>query len=329
MPSRRLTLAAAMAAPLAAPRPGRTQGFPQRPIRVFCTGPAGSSTDLPLRAVTDFMARRLGQPVIVDNRSGAGGALAAQAVVQSRADGHTLGNCTVSVLRAAYMTPSVTYDPMADFSYVAQLGGYTVGIAVKADAPWRSWAELMDWARAHPGQLIYAASGIGTGGHIAMEIVARQAGIEAVFVPYRGSSDVLGALLAGSVNVISDGAFWAGAVRDGSLRLLAISSSARRIPRYPDTPTLNELGYEFDGTASLGIIGPHGIPEEAARPLQVAMREAMQDPGVRAVFDRFDLTPGFVDGPDFDAAMRRIASQERGVLNTLGLLRGAAGRENR
>lgn len=325
MLARRLLLAA----PLAVPRLAQAQGFPQRPIRVFCTGPAGSSTDLPLRAVTEFVARRLGQPVIVDNRSGAGGALAAQAVAQSRADGHTLGNCTVSVVRAAYMTPSVTYNPMADFSYVAQLGGYTVGIAVKADAPWSSWAELIDWARAHPGELVYAASGMGTGGHIAMEIVARQAGIQTVFVPYRGSSDVLGALLAGSVNVISDGAFWAGAVRDGSLRLLAVSSSTARIPRYPDTPTLNELGYEFDGTASLGIIGPQGIPEEAPRPLQAAMRGAMEDAGVRAVFDRFDLTPGFLDGSAYDTAMRRIAAQERDVLGTLGLLRGAAGRDSR
>lgn len=91
----------------------------------------------------------------------------------------------------------------------------------------------------------------------------------------------MGALLAGSINVVSDSAFWSGAVRDGSLRLLAIGSSARRIPRYPETPTLNELGYEFDGTASLGIIGPRGIPEEALRPLQAAMRDAIQDPGAR------------------------------------------------
>lgn len=326
MLSRHFVLTIALSAPLAAPHLARALGLPQCPIRVFCTGAAGGSA---AARSNEFVARKLGQRVIVDNRSGAGGALAAQAVAQSRADGFTFGNCNINVVCAAYMTPSITYDPNADFSYVAQHGGYTAGSAVKADAPWHSWAELIDWARARPGQLVYAASGIGTGGHVVMEIVARQAATETIFVPYRGSSEVPGALLAGPVNVISEAAFWAGAVRGGSLRLLTVSCSATRISRYSDTPTLNELGYESDGTASLGIISPRGISEEATHSLQAAMREAMKDPHMRAVFDRFDLTPGFLDGPDSDAAMRRIAAQEHGALGTLGLLCGASGRDNR
>ena len=316
--TRRAGLGLGLGAALA--RPSLAQGrFPDRPIRLIVPWGAGGSTDILMRALGDAMSRRLGQPVVIENRAGAGGILGAQLLAGgTRPDGYVLSQIPISVFRYPQMVARPPFDPMRDFTYIAQITGYLFGVVVKADAPWRSFDELLTYAKANPGKVTYGTPGSGTSLHITMEQIAAARGIEWVQVPYRSASENMQSTLAGNTQVSAETSGWSELVAAGQLRLLC-TWGAERAKRFPDAPTLKEMGIDIVSTSPYGIAGPAGMDPAVVRALEEALREAAADPAHVAVLDRYDMSPAFLGSEAYTAAARRQYEEDGAMIRRLGL----------
>ncbi|KAA2212553.1 tripartite tricarboxylate transporter substrate binding protein [Teichococcus oryzae] len=296
--------------------------FPSKPIRMLVPWAPGGATDVQMRALCDAATRVLKQPVVVENRSGAGGILGAQALAAgTRPDGYTLSQMPVSVFRYPQMVEKPPFNPMADFTWIAQLTGYLFGVVVRADAPWKTFAEFLDDAKRTPGKMSYGSPGAGTSLHITMEQIAQGRGIEWTHVPFRGAAENIQALLGGQINASADSSTWAELVKDGRLRLLC-TWGATRARRFPDAPTLREAGIDIVSESPYGIAAPAGLPPEVTRILQDAFRDALVDPAHQAVLERYDMAAAYLDSQSYTAAARRQYEEDGQMIRRLGLKAG-------
>ncbi|MEO3475097.1 tripartite tricarboxylate transporter substrate binding protein [Roseomonas sp. CAU 1739] len=314
--SRRALLAAPTA--LATPAAAQT-GFPDRPIRLLIPWPPGASADVFLRAVADQAGRRLGQPVIPENRPGASGTLGAAALKDARPDGYTIAQFFSGVHRAMLLADRPNYDSIDDFTFIVQLSGSVHGICVHADSPWKTLDELFAAARANPGRLTYGTLGASSVQHMTMLDLAQRAGVEFTHVPYRGGGELTTALLSRQVDMIADASGWAPTVADGRFRLLVVWGSAR-MPRFPDVPTLRESGFDVVVDSPYGIAGPKGMDPAAVARLHDAFRDALDDPSTRQVMERFNLPRLYMNTADFAASQPDSKAAERAGLARAGLL---------
>jgi tripartite-type tricarboxylate transporter receptor subunit TctC len=315
----RFTRRAALALPAALATPAIAQTrFPDRPVRMLVPWAAGGTTDVQMRALCDLAARRLGVPVVVENRPGAGGVLGAQALLNERPDGHVLSQMPISIFRHPQMASRALFNPLEDFSWVIHVTGYLFGVVVRADAPWRNLGELLAFARANPGRINYGTPGVGTSLHITMEQIAGARGIEWTHVPFRGFSENVQSLLAGQTQVLADSSGWAELVRSGQLRLL-VTWGAERAKSFPDAPTLRESGVDIVSTSPYGLAGPRGMAPETVRVLHEAFHAALFDPAHVAVLDRFDMQPMYLGPDEYAAFARRQFAEEGEMIRRLGL----------
>ena len=314
--SRRVALAlpgAALAAPALAQ--GR---FPAHPIRLYVPWTAGSSSDVQMRSLAELAQQSLGQPVVTENRPGASGTLHAQALAAARPDGHTLGQMHLSVVRRPFLVRQPLWDTVADYTHILRLCGWMYGVAVKADSPHRSWGDLVAFARANPGRLTFATSGIATTNHLAMEDLGAREGAQFTHVPYRGSSEGMTAVLSGQVDCIADSSVWVPQVEAGQMRALCVWSAAR-VPRLPGVPTLKELGHDMVVTSPYGVSGPRGMDPGVVRVLHDALKAALFSPANAAVRGQFDMTEKYLDSRDYAEFIARRAEYERAMVQRLGL----------
>ncbi|MBU6272767.1 MAG: tripartite tricarboxylate transporter substrate binding protein, partial [Betaproteobacteria bacterium] len=172
--------------------------WPTQPVRLQIAFPAGGPTDLTMRVLAENASKIVGQSVVVENRPGAGGTLPAQAMQQSRPDGHALAQIPLGVFRLPYTT-RISWDPVKDLSYILGITGYAFGIVVPSDSPIKSWADFVAWARANPGKLSYGSTGVLTSPHLTMEDIAQRVGIELNHIPFKGSADMMQAILGGQI----------------------------------------------------------------------------------------------------------------------------------
>ena len=187
------------AASLAAPAfLAQAQSFPNKPIKLVIAFPAGGPTDITMRALADNASKILGQPVIVENKPGAGGTLPAQQLQTAPADGYTVAQIPLGVFRLPYTT-KINWDPVKDISYVLNVTGYAFGLVVPADSPLKTWTHFVAWAKANPGKLSYGSTGTMTSPHLTMELIAQQLGLELLHVPYKGSADLMQSILGGQI----------------------------------------------------------------------------------------------------------------------------------
>ena len=311
---------AAASALLATPRSVRAQGkFPERPIRLLVPWPPGGSADAQLRSLAEISQRRLGQPVVIENRAGAGGTLHAPVLArEARPDGYMLGQMHLSVIRRTFLVRNPQWDPVADFTPVIGLTGWLFGVAVRADSPLRTWRDYLDHARAEPGRLTYSSSGIATTNHLAMEEIAQKEGVEFNHVPFRGSNEGVTAVLGGQVASIADSSAWAPHVEAGQMRLLCVWS-AERAARFADVPTLRELGYDMVVTSPYGIMGPKGIDPGVVRVLHDAFRDALFDPANVRVRGQFDMPLEYRGTEECQEFIARRVDYERAMVKRLDL----------
>ncbi len=252
------------------------QGFPNKAITVVVPYGAGGPTDVQMRALAAAAAKDLGQPIVINNVPGVGGTLGPATMARTAApNGYTVGVVVGSLFRLPHLQ-KVDYHPLNDFSYIIGLTGYTYGVAVSADAPWKSLAELMADAKRRPGEISVGSSGRATAGHIMIEKLALAAGVKFNFVPYKGASDMMPAMLGRHLDVWADGGFGTG-VDAGKLRLLATAGDAREA-RWPAAPTLKELGYDVVINSPFGLAGPKGMDKAVVQVLHDAFKKAMADP---------------------------------------------------
>ncbi|MBL8384358.1 MAG: tripartite tricarboxylate transporter substrate binding protein [Burkholderiales bacterium] len=319
MNQRRLLLKSAAAAAGLAAAPGlvRAQAFPTRPIKYICPWPAGGSTDIVMRAFAESAGKALGQTVLVENKPGAGGTLGAIEMVNARPDGYTLAQLPISVFRIPHMQ-KVQFDTLRDFTWIACLTGYTFGFVVRADSPIRSIKDLVDYARANPGKFTYGNTGTGTSPHLAVEEFAQKAGIQLQPVPYKGNAENMQAVLGGHVMGASDATGWGPHVDAGKLRLLATYGS-KRTKRWPNVPTLDELGYKTISDSPFGVCGPKGMDPGVVKVLHDAFKKTLDDPAVQAVLDKYDQQVIYLDTAAYTKYARDTFASEKALIERLGL----------
>src|SRR5260370_3418127 len=227
------SLARTLALGLVLPLSAMAQEFPSRPITLICPWPAGGSTDTHLRRFAEIAAKYVGQPVLIENRPGGGGTIGPGPVPHTATpDGYTLPQTHMGAFRIPHMQ-KLPWDPVRDFTYIIGLSGYTFGVVVKSDSPFKSFRDLLDYARAHPGKMSYGSTGTGTSPHLLMEEVASKAGVQFLHVPFKGNADSTQALLGGHITAHEGGARWGRVVRPGSLPLLATLRQQRDRPGRP------------------------------------------------------------------------------------------------
>ncbi|MCB4821961.1 tripartite tricarboxylate transporter substrate binding protein [Roseicella aerolata] len=310
--------AGAAAAGLAAP--ALAQGrFPNRPIRFLIPWPPGGSLDALHRQMFEVMNKDLGQPVVVENRPGARGTQAAIFLInQAQPDGYTLAHHHLSILRHPFLTKLKTWDPIADFTYIMQVSGFTFGTAVRADSPYRTFKDLIEAARKNPGRLTYSTSGIATTNHIAMEDILAREKVEMTHIPYRGAQEGVTALLGKQIDVVADAQAWRPNVESGDLRLLSIWTR-ERVPSFPDAPTLRELGYDMVVTSPYGITGPKGMDPEIVEFLHQAFRKAYHDEASQAIIRRWDMPQEYLPPAEYLAFAKQRVEYEKQMVTKLGL----------
>lgn len=234
-------------------------------------------------------------------------------------DGYTIGQVPITVYRHALMN-KVPWDPVADLSPIVQVSGTTFGVLVPASSPWKSLNDLLTWAKARPGELILGSTGIGTTAHLATEEILLQNNIRYVHVPYRGTADQMIGVAGGQVMAGVNSTGFAPWVDQGKIRVLAIFS-AQRSPRWPDAPTLRELGYEQSVcTSPWGVAAPHGTPETVVQRLHDAFAKAMQSERHLQELARYDQTLDYLNTRDYRQAVLDTVEREKRLLQRMNLL---------
>jgi tripartite-type tricarboxylate transporter receptor subunit TctC len=310
---------ALLAAGSALAAPARAQGkFPDRPIRMIIPWTAGSSSDVQMRSMCEEAQKTLGQPVVIENRPGASGTLHAQALAAAKPDGYTLGQMHLSVVRRPFLVKQPLWDTTKDYSHVMRVCGWTYGVAVKADRPWKTWAEFVAAAKAKPGELTFATSGIATSNHLAMEDLAIREGIQLTHVPYRGSSEGVTAVLSGTTDCIADSSAWMPHVESGTMRALCVWTEVR-LPKLPEVPTLKQLGHDMVVTSPYGISGPKGIDPEIVAALHDAFKGGLDSAANTAVRGQFDMQAQYLSSADYTRYITERAAYEQAMVKRLGI----------
>ena len=297
--------------------PASAQAFPNKPIKLVIAFPAGGPTDITMRALAEGASKVLGQPVIVDNKPGAGGSLPAQALQSAPADGYTLAQIPQSIFRLPYTT-KMTWDPVKDISYVINVTGYAFGVVVPTASPLKSWGDFVAYAKANPGKLSYGSTGNLTSPHLTMEHVAQKADIKLLHVPYKSSADLMQALLGGHLMAASDSTGFAPQVEAGKLRVLNIWGD-KRLAKFPDAPTLKELGYDIVQNSPFGIGAPKNTPEAVVKRLHDAFKTAMEQPAYVDALHRYDMVPIYMSSAQYRQFAQDTFAREKTLIEQLGL----------
>jgi tripartite-type tricarboxylate transporter receptor subunit TctC len=293
------------------------QSFPAKPVTLIVPWPAGGSTDIYFRKLGEVTARHLGQPLVIDNRPGGSGMNGPATMAKTaRPDGYTISQLAISAFRVPHMQ-KVDWDPISDFTYIIGLAGYTFGVVVKADSPFKTFNDLLAYARANPGKLSYATPGHGTSLHLAMEEVAAKAGVQFLHVPFKGYADGAIALMGGHVMVQVDSTGWAKQVDAGAQRLLATLGDKRT--RW-GAPTVKELGVDTVSNSPFGLVGPKGMPREVVKVLHDAFKKSLDDPEYLKVLATLDQPAWYMSSEDYARWAVDMLKAERATIERVGLL---------
>ncbi|UUZ77581.1 tripartite tricarboxylate transporter substrate binding protein [Polaromonas sp. P1(28)-13] len=307
------------AAVLAVPALGiaHAQSFPARPIKLLVAFPAGGPTDITMRSLADSASKILGQPVIIENKPGAGGTLPAQQLQTSVADGYTLAQIPLGVFRLPYTT-KINWDPVKDIAYVLNVTGYAFGLVVPADSPLKSWTHFVGWAKANPGKLSYGSTGTLTSPHLTMELIAQKLGLQLQHIPYKGSADLMQAILGGHIMAAADSTGFAPQVEAGKLRVLN-TWGEQRLAKFPDAPTLKELGLDLVQNSPFGIGAPRGTPPAVVKRLHDAFKQAMEQDAYKTALARYDMVPMYMSTAGYSKFAQDTFAREKALVEKLGL----------
>jgi len=264
-------------------------------------------------------SRTLGQKIIIENRAGAGGTLAMPVLQQAAPDGYTIAQMPQPVFRAPWVQ-RLTWDPIRDSTAIIQVSGVTFGIVVPEHSAFRSLDDLLQWAQKHPGELTVATNGVGTTPHLVMDELMARRHTAYVHVPYKGTAEQMVAVSSGQVMVGVNSNGFAPFVDNGKLRLL-VTFGEHRTRRWPQVPTLKELGHHIVATSPYGLAGPRGLPPEMVSTLHQAFKSAMYDPVHIAELAKYDQELAYLGPDDYAQAMREAYQTERRVVERLGLAR--------
>ena len=298
------------------------QEFPSRPITFIVPWSAGGATDIVCRAIANAAAKHLGQPIIVDNKTGGGGTVGpATMAATAKPDGYTIAQIAVSVFRVPIMQSDVVYDPLKDFTYIANISGYVFAIYAGAHTNFTKWQDVIDFAKANPGKVTYATPGTGTSPNIGTELIAAHSGVKFSHAPFKSTAEVTTAVLGGHTMLGSTAGLDAKQLQDsGKLKFINVWTE-KRVDKLPDVPTLRELGYPFVFDSPWGIAGPKGMDPAVVRKLEDAFRKAMEDKAVLETMEKYEMFPKFMDSTTYARFVADYMVSERQDLTRIGLVK--------
>ncbi len=276
----------------------KADDWPSKPLKIIVGYGAGGSADLSTRLLAKLLEAELGQPVVVQNKPGAAGAMAATMGVAMKKDGY---NFFTMLSAPAAITPhmqKVPFDPTKDFTHIAQFVKWHYSLAVKADAPWSTFEEFIEYAQSKPGEISYGLSGNGNPQHLAMLQIGLEKGLDWKAIPFKNDAEASLACLGGHVTVNPGVTGWVPHVQAGKMRLLATFDS-ERMAEYPDVPTLKELGYGVEVPSTLGISGPKGIDPEISKKLSAAIKKCVNNPEFIALTKKLFLVNAYLDQDNY------------------------------
>jgi tripartite-type tricarboxylate transporter receptor subunit TctC len=297
------------------------QEYPSKPITMIVPFPPGGVADIVGRPLAAQMEKSLKQPIVVTNRTGAGGAVGMAAVAKSAPDGYTIlmGLSSISIFPVSdrIMGRTPTYE-MKDFAPIALVTADPTVLVVSADSPWKTLQEFVASAKAYPGKINYSSSGVYGTLHVAMEIFANAAGIKLFHVPYQGGGPAVTALLGGQVHALASGPAAAiGQIRAGKMRALA-SWSTERLALLPEIPTFKELGYEAEFYIWSGVFAPAAVPSPVLDRLRIAVRDAATSAEFKAAMEKLSTPVSYLDAPAFRTYWERDAARLKVALEKIG-----------
>ena len=261
--------------------------YPSRPLRLVVGAAPGGNVDITARVVGKPLGELLGQPVVVDNRVGAGGAVAFNAVRQAAGDPYTLLMVPTGFTTGVALNPNAGYDPVKDFTPISSVSQFSYALAVGAQSPYASLRDLLNAAKARPGTLGYGTGGVGSGQHLVAELLSAAAGVELLHVPYKGGTAPMTDVISGQIPMMVEiESVLASQVKGGKIRALATTGAARTA-LLPEVPTVKESGIsDFVVQGWLGIVGPRDLPPEVVARLNASLRQAVSDPQTVAAIEK-------------------------------------------
>ncbi|WP_270933341.1 Bug family tripartite tricarboxylate transporter substrate binding protein [Falsiroseomonas oryzae] len=315
MIERRRALAGAAALLSVAPRVAMAQAYPSRPMRLIVPFAPGGSTDIIGRFLAREAGQLLGQPIVVENRPGAGAMIGLNELVQARPDGYTIG-MTNSGMVFQPLYGHARFNYATELQAIAQVGEIPFVFAVKADAPWRTLTELVEWSRARPGQLMYGITGYGNTSHIGPEKLRLAANLQIEAVNFPGGGPLIASLLGGHIHAISNNPVdLRDQIRNGNVRVLcAFAENRLEDPSLRDIPTAREFGYDIVVTLWQGVGAPRGMPEQIIQRLDTAFGELLNTPAAQAAVREYGLQPRYLNAAAFQ---RKWVEDQQRQLQTI------------
>lgn len=290
--------------------------YPTKPITLLMPFPPGGGTDTHLRSLSLRASQLLGQSIVIETKSGASGSVALTYLARNaQPDGYTLSVVVPTSFRLP-LVQKMNYDPMKDLTFISRLSGYAYVIAVKADSPWRTWRDLVNYARANPGKLTYGNAGENSTTHLVMEQIAAAEKISWTAVPFKGDGDQILSLLGGQIDMGSPSMGVAPHVEGGKLRLLAIWTKDRAT-RFPDVPTLQEQGTDMVAEVPYGLVGPAGMDPAVVNTIAEAFRKASAEEANKAMLRQLGQVDLYMSPAEFSAWAAKTYASERELIQKL------------
>lgn len=274
-----------------------SEQYPVRPIKIIIGFPAGGSTDAPMRVLADSVSKKLNQPVVIENRLGAGGILPAVAMQSTSNDGYTLAVILPTVFRIPYTT-DYKWDPARDLTYIIGLSSYYYGVVVSSNSKIKNWKDYVEAAKLSVDGLSYGTPGIATIQHVTMGKISNNLGMNLNHIPYKGTGETIQALMGGHIESIADSSAWAPFVKDGKMRLL-VTWGDKRMESFPDVPTLHEVGIPIAEKSQWGVVGPKGMDPAIVKKLHDAFKQSMREPEFKRVLQNYDMVPEYMDSNSY------------------------------
>ena len=308
--------AAALSPSLAAGQTAAPAPWPTKPIRWIVNFPPAGAADIMSRALAEYFGTKLGQPIVVENKPGAGGMLGADIVAKARGDAHiVMISSAASHGIGPVLYKDVPYDPLADFTHIHLVGTFSTVLAVNGTSPIASAKELIDMARAKPGEVTYGSGGNGTMNHLVGQLLALSTKTQLTHIPYRGSAPAMNDLLGGQITALMESLPTAtGYFTSGRMKPLAVSED-QRAPTLPDVPTFREAGFpEVVATNWFGFSAPAGIPPEIAKRWETEIAAALQSAEIKERFEKLGIRPGTLGSQGYTALIATELPRWREVI---------------
>ncbi len=293
--------------------------FPSKPIQFIIPIPPGGASDSVCRLISKEAEKFLGQPVIPVNKPGGSFSIAIAAIANSNPDGYTIGYAGHPGLFVTPLRQKVPYHPVKDLKQIMQFGYINIAVTVKGDSPFKKFGDIITFARQNPKKLTYGSAGVGSFGHLGMELIAMKEKVQFTHIPFKGSPETQAALLGGHI-LVGTGDFNYAQLEAGQIRLLLLIAEEHS-PEYPNTPILKDLGYDIPAPTFLNVAGPKGLPQEIVKKLEDAFTKAMKEPEFIKGMKNLRLTIAYRNNIEMDEYVSRNYDAFSKLLKDIGMIK--------